>query len=779
MEKLAIQRLVRGDDGLTKVIYIDLGTLQQIGDLTGYRIVNSGDLYEEPVASVEDPETPSEKEVTPGSSEDERIEGKDNDSNPNYGGSPLTPNQNVAGPDAPAQPATPGAVTQPGAIRTPESRVPSAVKPSTQEAVTPRESQTSMGPLGGIKTAQGSILSNIDQGRFNQGLQQAVEKAAGVPSVGTQDEGATNGMFGLGEGLADRPGLATGSTGMFSDSMANLGLAHGQAPKGIGRPTSQITSQIAGRPEAPIGSMPAAKASQIGQTNLSGARPEGPAAGMPAARESVPDVSSLGISRNAFDTSYGIDRGAINAGIMSMDGMPTKPSDTISAQQAALPGIQRNAYDIAYGAPKTAAPAKQTSFPGKIADDFAFADQGMTKVNAAEFDTPSKNTIAGIAGPSAKPSETVAQSVKASVAAPNTSANRYAGVDPKSMSPAKAATLGLVNRTQQEKNAIGQMIAGELAGTTLNNLTSPDSAKRAVARQELANVMTTVENRAQSQMFGSLAKTLSPTQYNSLMSENLGVTNANYAKYGTALNEAINDYYTGNLTPTNYDLTSYYNASVVSPNWGNEMTNTQKVGYHTFGTLPEYSPSEAFNSNMASMASQMDTRSQPVGVGKDAMSSPGFAVSGASRSTAGKVAGDSGSAFSGGGSYGGGGHVGGVANSGMSGASRSTAGKTSSSGIGRGSSGGSGGGNYGGGSSSYGGSAGKSASGGVSGASRSTAGKGGASPSAGSGGISGASRSTSGKTSSSSGSKSNPGTSGGTGKGSGTTSGHGAGIGSA
>ncbi len=153
---LAIQRLVRGDDGLTKVIYIDLQTLMQIDDLTGYQVVSSGDLGEpEPVESVDTPDVPSK--VQP----------------------PLNPQQEFGDGDPAVKGGYAEGTTTPDAITTaPNQSLPKTVQGtpgSVPNDVSPPsrvepDVQADLGPLGGIRTNQGSILPELDYTRFDESL---------------------------------------------------------------------------------------------------------------------------------------------------------------------------------------------------------------------------------------------------------------------------------------------------------------------------------------------------------------------------------------------------------------------------------------------------------------------------------------------------------------------------------------------------------------------------------------------------------------------------------
>jgi hypothetical protein len=509
----------------------------------------------------------------------------------------------------------------------------------------------------------------------------------------------------------------------------------------------------------------------------------------------APDVAGLGISRNAFDTSYGVNRAAINAGITAMDmdapGGVTNPAKTISAQMAALPDISRNAFDTQKAV--SSGMKMDVPDPARFGSSVKSTVNPITGMNMVGMDAPDPSRFGGIASdlsPTAhqsvfsgtKPTDSVAKGMLASKVTNNAApTGRFANVDISTASPAQMAALGLVNRTQQEREAMARTIAGELSPSSLKALAANDPN----AQREVANMVASMENRVAK--VGSMAEVLSPSQYNSNMASNMNTTLGNYGIYGPAIDAAIAGYYTGQIAPSNYGITHYYNPDISNPSWGAAMQDTALVGEHLFGGIPgDFKPGADFNAMRESYAKAQisDTRgfmpstaqlartsptdtSYTPGIGKGATSSPGNSVSGASRSTAGKTFGSAGSR----------------ADSGIGRNDGAGAGRGSSMGgpsIGGGSSKSSGGGNYGGGNSGPGGSAGKSASGGVSGASRSTAGKGGASPSAKSGGLSGASRSTAGKTSGSSSSgKSNPSTSGNMGSGAGTTSGKGPGIGSA
>lgn len=145
---------------------------------------------------------------------------------------------------------------------------------------------------------------------------------------------------------------------------------------------------------------------------------------------------------------------------------------------------------------------------------------------------------------------------------------------------------------------MGFTIAGELDGRTLRGLERNDP----VARAELANVVATMENRAFSSTYkGDMNAVNIPSQYNSLMDSEIGVTRANWGAYGSSITKAIDDYYTGQNKPTMPQATHYANYDTVKPDWDAYATERQKVGYHTFSTVnlkdmdvQQYAPTKAF-----------------------------------------------------------------------------------------------------------------------------------------------------------------------------------------
>lgn len=160
--KRAIQRLVRGDDGRTRVILIDLDTGLTITDPTGYKLVSQGSLTPEPVASIETPEIPSV--ITP-EGQTERMMNDHGDSAETRGSQP-TSNRDF--PPAPKGAISAPSIQKPSAgtslVGTPR---PAPTVQNTQTTSAPGTVGTSQPPSGFVQTAQGSQLPELNYERFS------------------------------------------------------------------------------------------------------------------------------------------------------------------------------------------------------------------------------------------------------------------------------------------------------------------------------------------------------------------------------------------------------------------------------------------------------------------------------------------------------------------------------------------------------------------------------------------------------------------------------------
>lgn len=151
-------------------------------------------------------------------------------------------------------------------------------------------------------------------------------------------------------------------------------------------------------------------------------------------------------------------------------------------------------------------------------------------------------------------------------------------------SPAMAAALGYTPRSQEDKSMIALALAGELSGKQLERLAAGDTT----AMTEIANMITSIENRAGSGgRFGTnLDSALVGSQYNSLLPDNMRTTMDNYQRHQAVLDTVVGSYYDPNgIKPSSYDFTHYYNPDIVSPSWGTKMGEATNIGDHRFGIL--------------------------------------------------------------------------------------------------------------------------------------------------------------------------------------------------
>jgi hypothetical protein len=424
-------------------------------------------------------------------------------------------------------------------------------------------------------------------------------------------------------------------------------------------------------------------------------------------------------------------RGAVNAGITGFDmggiNGATNPANTASAQNAlgfnaSQPSASRYGYDpggISKSTKSTVNPVSGMQMASSGPDAGRFGGATLSPLDH-------QSVLSGPTVGNSYAKNTVASSVKPGP-------DRFAGVDLATASPAKMASLGLVSRTQEEREALARTFAGELSPSSLKGILSGDP----VAQRELANMVASAENRIAAEKYGTVDAALVGSQYNSNLPSKIGTTNTNYSIYGDALNSTISGFYDGTLTPDDYGINAYHAAAMKNPpSWSDDLLDAAITGEHKFGALTpdsptpdaSYMPGDAFNAMRDSYAKAQisDTRgwtptlggapsrtstggvgsdyaasraaydgaigagrgisaggpsigasgksTSTGGSGKSATSTPGNSVSGASRSTAGK-GGATPSAKSGGQS--------GAAQSGVSGkTSGSTSSKSSSTGKG-------------------------------------------------------------------------------------------------
>ena len=174
------------------------------------------------------------------------------------------------------------------------------------------------------------------------------------------------------------------------------------------------------------------------------------------------------------------------------------------------------------------------------------------------------------------------------------------------MTPGQIAFSGFGDiPDDQTIDSMAVTIAGELGPSTLRGL----KEGRPEARQELANVVATMDNRMRT---AGVANISNPSQYNSLMDRNMPTTRENYSLYGADITSAIRDTYAGENMPSNPDATHYANLSISNPGWAGSMQDAEKVGSHTFGNMPrEYkTPSEERDAMAERASSRYNTQKE-------------------------------------------------------------------------------------------------------------------------------------------------------------------------
>jgi hypothetical protein len=188
------------------------------------------------------------------------------------------------------------------------------------------------------------------------------------------------------------------------------------------------------------------------------------------------------------------------------------------------------------------------------------------------------------------PDNDIGQQTVSSAGTPQ-SATERSSIASAANTPAANAARGMVTRSPAELDRIGLAIAGEVTPKTLSDLSSPDPSVAAAARQQVADVQTTMENRA---ALSSVDQSVTPGMYDSLdTGKNLNTSKNNFAKFQDPLMQTVKDYYTGLNPPTDYSLTNYANTKpfpgYTPPGWLSRLQNTAIVGPFTFGTDPMYS----------------------------------------------------------------------------------------------------------------------------------------------------------------------------------------------
>jgi len=407
-----------------------------------------------------------------------------------------------------------------------------------------------------------------------------------------------------------------------SEFAGSLGRDANQSP-GFNNPSRNVSTSTPSR--AHPGAFPSAPSSNTGPTTRAPAPPSAPSAPAPST-PSAPSQSnnppgysqpSFGGTQDAASTpsapasstsgmaptgpndmnnngAYGADTGygwggtnsTSNWGGYGSASPSSTPASSVSGQGFGTPAGMSNTVD---GSSFGGYSSQSGNNNGRGANAY-FSNSGPAIGNEPSSPSPSQSSYGSMYGNGVgygggyNPSNTISD------AGTPQSASERAAVDPSQNSPASNAARGMVARTPAEKSQIGLAIAGEVTGKTLADLSSPDPDTRNAARQQVADIQATMENRA---AFNTIDQSVVPGQYDSLdTGKNLQTSKNNFAKYNAALMQTVDDFYTGQNVPTNYGVTNYANTKpfpgYTPPGWLSKLQNPAVVGPFTFGTDPMY-----------------------------------------------------------------------------------------------------------------------------------------------------------------------------------------------
>jgi len=558
--KRAVQRVVRGEDGRIRSIYIDLETFQEVTNLEGYQVITGNTISNpEPVPSVEEPNTEPTGEI------------------------PEEPGYSSRGDRESNQYSNPNANTT----------SPSSARPSSNQGA-PVGPVTRAGPVGPA-TPAGNLTRNPYEGQRD---------SAGATATATPDTVNPNSGNNNGRGLANLTGpeaSAPRTDAPAYGSIQNNSPHRNDGTVGYGLTDDARTGMAAMASQSPSGiginsayRDPATNNAVSGRRNsehLRGNAFDVSLKGMTDAEKTkaVADARYAGANRIGSykgDTAIHVD---FNDNYTDpATGQPTDPrardysTDVHPMYEMSVGNMSRakswftdGLSDSALRHPNpTEAPRNQTT--GFVSQDERVQDG--TPTSAPSIYDAQQEQISGFGG-----TDVTGGSIFDSIGP--TTAN----------TPAALAAQGVRTRTPAEKTAIGKTLAGEMDRNTLDAL----AAGEQWAQQEFANMVTTIENRSTSKMFSTLGEALNPTHYNSLMASNLVTTEDNYQKYKGFIDPALDSFYAGGLIPTSWDYTSYFNPDLVSPKWATDLREPEQVGALIFGSLPEYSANTAFRSSYA------------------------------------------------------------------------------------------------------------------------------------------------------------------------------------
>lgn len=534
--KRVTQRIVRGEDGRIKILYIDLDTLQYVDDpfSQGYKVVTANTPIENVInIDEEDPQPNPENPVVTDPAEEAAIkesvqsaEGMRGSNSPTYSGSQSTGGSGYTAPSAPSQQGSSS-----GSERTAGVSGLSQSNTSSQRSGSGMATLTGgVTPRGATQEVAGSINKGLDnlhpdyRDRFAGFMDEATKKGLNLDVASTYRSPAEQ------QSLFDQGRKTPGSivtNARPGTSAHNYALAVDVVPSGL-------QQQPNWAPDDPRWQEMGALAQNQG-LNWGGSW---------KSFKDMPHVQAPEISPSSL-----IGRPVDATGFVQLT-----PQESLSVRGNYVPTPSPSGTEPSYENMREATGAPVGDLQGLAAS--AIDSMG--------------NQRAGTAA--------------------NTSLDAASGTD-MTANPGALASLGYTPRTEQDMADIGFALAGELGPYGLKTLGDENS----ISKKELANMIATIENRAAA-TGKSIKDVLSPSQYNSLMEKNLGVTRANFTKYGDDIMAAVKDFYSPASFNNPVNATHYANLSISNPGWAAGLLGDQKVGSHTFGRLSdEYSPSNTYS----------------------------------------------------------------------------------------------------------------------------------------------------------------------------------------
>ena len=531
MAGIAIRRLMRGEDGGIRVALVDLNTLQEVADPTGYTVIepDNGTIEDVPYAQqpksavqvAEPGEIPEDADTVEkvkkyvgegaGRTEDDRtgLRGMERDATNNFGYFDKPKGLGFAS-------------MLPGPLGLAGKAVNAGINANNMAAADKARSYLGLSPTSTFGKVKGVVSDN-------QGV---VSKTA---NIGGTDYGITFGGVN-----------PNGTTSLTPDEARTRSLTM----------------------DAPV------KEGQVSERGQSYRTPSQTGNVQPSAK----DQGTLG--QNSYSqtgTRQGLagKLGGIQASELGTDPSFAGPDDMSKMSNISAPvGIDAE---------------NEADMSGRMSRQWA-GSLGNVPARSVKTDvvsaTPSSRPQnINLAGTPSSP--TVGDALRNSFTA-NPEANK--ATSPGAMSPAAFSAAGLGRQyTSDEKSAMARTLAGELNGKTLRGIVAGEPN----ALAEAAAALGTMDNRVNSvkniDKPSPVASTLVGTQYNANMTSALPngtvpshITDRNYTKFGPALDSLVDSYTAGAIDSTVPDATHYVNKDVAKPAWGAKVTD--QIGPHTFGT---------------------------------------------------------------------------------------------------------------------------------------------------------------------------------------------------